>query len=59
MKKRFRKNLILTASIEGVIILIMVFIVVMAYRLELERERAGYKSFMRDVMDWEYEEPRR
>ncbi len=56
MRKRSRKNLILTASIEGVILLIMVFIAVMAYRLELERERAGYKSFMRDVMDWEYEE---
>lgn len=55
MKERFRKNLILAASIEGVIILIMAFIGAMAYRLELERERAGYQSFMRDVMDWEYE----
>lgn len=56
MKKRFHKNLSLMAGIEGVIIIIMVFIGVMAYRLELERERDSYETFMRDVMDWEYDE---
>ena len=56
MKKRFHKNLSLMAGIEGVIIIIMVFIGMMAYRLELERERDSYETFMRDVMDWEYDE---
>lgn len=56
MQKRFHKNLSLIAGIEGVIIIIMVFIGIMAYRLELERERDGYETFMRDVMDWEYDE---
>lgn len=54
MKQKFWKNLRLVAGVEGVIILIIVFMGAMAFRLELEREESEYEMFKRDVMDWEY-----
>lgn len=55
MRQKLWKSVRLVAGAEAIMIFFMIFMGVMAFRLELERERSEYEMFMQDVMNWEYD----